>query len=658
MIRSFIRGKSPGQVIDALFWRINLLARDCSLTKLRKKRLKQEKDWIEKTNSVGFVLSRAEAHNILSNHPEDHTAIFAEAEDILEGWTDVPGFGRRRINLDYPDTSGFKDKYAYRLLCRLDFLRPLVWASLLAKDNLAFIEAVEKHLINWQEIHSKEAKWDSVDESIRVLNILEALALLKDDLKKEVFRSALKNILDAVWTIHANRARTGNHLIYEGLALYYAGNCLKSYYQAKVWRDLGAEILENAMRVQVFTDGMNAELCTSYHLITATNFLKAWALGRKVKRNFHGAFNLRLAQMVMIANKLRAGDGGFFALGDSDRMEGPSREEREARSLANLGKMIAHSGDAGRSALGIEYLLAGLDSGSNAEYDYASQKSIINAGGYQILRDKNGNSMIFDTGPFGLSGASHHAHADTLSIEAHMPDCRFLIDPGGFSYVDEKARAFARSTAAHNTVRIDELNSSEILGSFEFGKGANARLIDSYEIKDGFVLCAEHDGYKRLKLPVFHRRAIVWLTRLPFFMLVIDRVEGKGAHLIEAFFHADKIWQVSQKEHNQIRWSSESCRIIHSAWGSREMEISIHKGEHEPQWQGWIAPRYGEYVEAPVLVEKCHADLPVDIVNLFVATDDLSPITVLDADNCSVTIGKDQKLNWNWEGDRLAAVVE
>lgn len=653
LISLSFRGRTPGQILSIALWKTFRLYRRIWPPFLKWLCRFRQEAWISNPGDLTYTLSESDAAEILKRHEKIRPEIREEAEHVLSGLTEVPGFGRRRINLIPPVAEvGKEEAYAWRLLSRLDFLRVLVRSSLIDYNYDGCIQAVESHLRGWWNLRKRSRTWDSVDDAIRALNVMEALALLGERISREAFRAGLRCVLEAIWNIEINRARTGNHLVYEGLALYYAGTVLATYRRAKTWRRLGREILEAEIRRQVTDDGMNAELCTNYHLITGTNFLKALVLARKSGSDFSTEYVRRVVHMAVVAHRLRASDGSYFALGDSDRMAGRSREEREARAFSELGEALLGNGSAGKSDLELEWLWVGVDL-SSLTVGEKSVKSVNSFGGYQLLRDVAGRKLIFDTGSFGLESASHHGHADSLSFEFHLPDGRFLVDPGGFSYVDEAARGFARSTAAHNTVRIDGKDSSEIRGSFGFGRGAEAQYLDFREFDHCRVLVGEHNGYRRRlngNSPVTHRRALINLEGSAVFFLVLDTVEGHDEHCAEAFFHGDVGWKVQVENRCIAIWSKNSHRIAQHIWAEGEFEMSVHEGESTPEWQGWISPAFGHYVAAPTLCIKCRGPAPLELASVFCSEYDV-PVSVLSEGAArKIQVSGKPLLSWEWIG--------
>src|SRR6185436_7069489 len=78
--------------------------------------------------------------------------------------------------------------------------------------------------------------------------------------------------------------------------------------------------------------------------------------------------------------------------------------------------------------------------------------------------------VIFDAAPVGPDYLPGHAHADTLSFELSWGDRRVITNSGTSTYSVGPRRAWERSTAAHNTVEIDDENSSEVWGGFRVAR--------------------------------------------------------------------------------------------------------------------------------------------------------------------------------------------
>jgi uncharacterized heparinase superfamily protein len=127
-----------------------------------------------------------------------------------------------------------------------------------------------------------------------------------------------------------------------------------------------------------------------------------------------------------------------------------------------------------------------------------------------------------------------HAHADTLGCLLYVGGAPVLVDTGTSTYAAGPVRSYERSTAAHNTVEIDEANSTEVWGAFRAGR--RARVYGwAARTADGAVAArAAHGGYRHLRgRPSHHRRWSLTADGLD----VEDEVHGSGRHSVAIRWH-------------------------------------------------------------------------------------------------------------------------
>ena len=103
--------------------------------------------------------------------------------------------------------------------------------------------------------------------------------------------------------------------------------------------------------------------------------------------------------------------------------------------------------------------------------------------------------LIVDGGPVGPDYLPAHAHADIFSFELSLEGQRFVVDAGVFEYAAGEWRDFARSTAAHNTMTLDDRDQG---GEIVI---AHAGLADEVEVAGGeqavVVAVAAVEGHAR-----------------------------------------------------------------------------------------------------------------------------------------------------------------
>ena len=102
-----------------------------------------------------------------------------------------------------------------------------------------------------------------------------------------------------------------------------------------------------------------------------------------------------------------------------------------------------------------------------------------------------------------------------------------FIDTGTSTYNISTVRSKERSTQAHNTIMVNDKNSSMVWSGFRVAKRANV-LIEK-EIEQSIQ--ATHDGY--LNMGVLHRRTWAWS---PNKISIIDHLSGTPKNA-KAYFH-------------------------------------------------------------------------------------------------------------------------
>jgi uncharacterized heparinase superfamily protein len=193
-------------------------------------------------------------------------------------------------------------------------------------------------------------------------------------------------------------------------------------------------------------------------------------------------------------------------------------------------------------------------------------------GGYHVQRsgwDADARFLIFDCGPLGDGG---HGHYDLLSFEAHGDGRPLVLDPGRGSYSEAppNRRRWFRSTAAHNTVTVDGLDQTPYTRGRPHGPTAQGRLLE----RTGTVLAGEarSPAYEAV-----HTRRITFVDERRW--VIEDELRGDREHRYDLRFHLPP---------------------------GGDVDLRIEGAETITTEPGWIAPRYGEYLDAPVVSAVAH----------------------------------------------------
>jgi len=126
--------------------------------------------------------------------------------------------------------------------------------------------------------------------------------------------------------------------------------------------------------------------------------------------------------------------------------------------------------------------------------DYGKQEHIVLKESNYRRFDAPRYCCIVDVGGIAPDYQPGHAHADSFSFVLHVDGRPLLTDPGVSTYNPGIQRLKERSTAMHNTVTVNNENSSAVWSGFRVGRRARVQI--SGDSNQG--LTASHDGFRHL----------------------------------------------------------------------------------------------------------------------------------------------------------------
>lgn len=313
-----------------------------------------------------------------------------------------------------------------------------------------------------------------------------------------------------------------NHLLKNAKALLFAGVFFDGAVAVR-WRRAGWKILTTQIAEQVLPDGGHYERSPMYHAIVLEDLLDLLNLVLAKPSMFTlGAVDwLQRAatRMLDFAHAITLPDGSFPLFNDAAYGISPPLDQLRAYAQ-RLFAYIAPEPGSGLRTVALEA-----------------------SGYYKIVRDRS--AVIVDAGPPGPAQQPGHAHCDLLSYEWMVDGVPVVVDSGMDGYEQSSLRPALRQTAAHNTVRIDQTEQSEVWGTFRLGRRATPFDVRLQRLNDGAVcFSGAHDGYRYLRGCPIHRRSIE--VELDDRLRVIDHIDGSGKHLIESFIHLHPRWHAEQ----------------------------------------------------------------------------------------------------------------
>jgi heparinase II/III-like protein len=395
-----------------------------------------------------------------------------------------------------------------------------------------------------------------------------------------------------------------NHLIGELIGLFVGASCFAFWPECEGWRNRAQKLLEREIRLQVGEDGVNREQAMSYHLFTMELFLLAFSIGRNTKHPFSEGYAERVKAMAAFVNTIATDAGDLPWYGDSDDARGfvISEGETGLQVVMQLSGLLFNESEwlrfSEKPTATAQALVPDLVNEMPQNLSLAAQsgvkpKELFPDAGFASVRTKDGNvHLLMDFGPLGFTSIAAHGHADALSIWLAIGDEYFLVDAGTYAYHSHPEwRPYFRSTAAHNTARVDGENQSEMSGRFMWGAKANARLIRFENAADQVTIEAEHDGYLRLAEPVTHHRAVEF-ERTTGNVSIEDSFRCTGHHEVELFFHLHEDAEVVSVNNGEAQINWRGRRITFSS-PDRNTRWEIVRGSEEPKL-GWRSHQFNQ----------------------------------------------------------------
>jgi uncharacterized heparinase superfamily protein len=479
-----------------------------------------------------------------------------------------------------------------------------------------FADAIIAQLVSWMTVNPPltGVNWASMLElGFRTQSWLWALHFLLSDAR---YMSAAQRpwLVDLILGLDRQLTHIEQNLSYyfspnthltgEALALYVAGVALPELAQSARRIDISRRVLMSEIDRQIGRDGGHAERSTHYHRYTLEFYLLALLTAERAGDEEAAAAFGDAVHRLATAMRTLADDRGLVPqIGDDDGgMLWPiaGRQPRDVRdALAHAAVVLDRPELAPWGVPEETFWIAGASRNVAAAFDRADEgwgtaltasstpaveTTPLDDMGYIVVRNGEGDHLVFDVGPHGyLNGG--HAHSDALSVTLGIGGMPLLLDPGTVTYtMDPALRDRMRSSALHNTVTIDGRSAAQPAGPFHWRRRNDAAL-DALRRNAGFTWVeGRHDGYA----PLRHRRSIVHVTGRGW--LIVDHVSGDGACAAATHWHFDPAWHVFSDSPSRLCASTADGRRVWLLHDSAA--VSLFHGDEE-SGLGWCSYRYG-----------------------------------------------------------------
>ncbi|MGM0582449.1 MAG: heparinase II/III domain-containing protein [Bacteroidota bacterium] len=461
----------------------------------------------------------------VSSFPEYFNERFFEKQvnPILAADLTPPIFEARKDKFSVVDKTSKKFTLTFLNECR-SYQLPINWheeeleyGTRLWKLNLHYMEFLEEVDNDWFQWIIKDwitqnppykkgywlDSWNSFALSIRVVVWMQQLARRKEKLPDHFVESASESIYKQLLFLEKNIEKDikGNHLIKNFKALLWGGSFFKDDKNVLRWQSLGKKILNQELKEQILSDGLHYERSPAYHCQVLADLLECHTI---LEQDFlNGKFKEVINKMGDALVDITHPDGRISLFNDG----GLDMAYKPSDLIKNLKKIIGF-------------------------VPQWSQEIALREAGYYGLR-KGDSYLLFDAGEIGPDYLPAHGHGDIFSFEWSLGKHRIFIDKGVFEYNSGKRRQISRSTRSHNTVAVDRQDQCEFWHAFRVARRANVEVLNYSHQDDMLKICAQHNGYSRLRGNPIHRRSVRFDGKELF---IQDFIKNGRGQQVEAFF--------------------------------------------------------------------------------------------------------------------------
>ncbi len=305
-----------------------------------------------------------------------------------------------------------------------------------------------------QQLYTGNLHLEPYPVSLRILNTIRFLSSLPaSDIPNSIIEGlkAQCKYLDKHLEYHI----LANHLLENCFAMHMAAYFFKN----QNWIKKYSELLNEQLQEQILNDGAHYELTPMYHQIILFRVLEV--LDYLPSQNTLYPKILAYAQkMVNWIHTFSFKNGSFAHVNDSTN--GIALSVQEMMIIAKNHNIFPE--------------IIELNESGYKKFSFLKWEAII---------DINGIAPKYQPG---------HAHADTFNFVLNNQNKNFIVDTGISTYNIGKERTLQRSSKAHNTLVINNQNSSQIWSGFRVAKRANVKILSKFNQK----IIAQQDGYKNL----------------------------------------------------------------------------------------------------------------------------------------------------------------
>jgi len=428
---------------------------------------------------------------------------------------------------------------------------------------------------------SSTAMWRGLEVSFRV----KMWSLVFFDLwKSKLISPATQLLILSSLPDHAHYARNfhaqGNWLTMEISGLATVASSWPELKESKAWMDYSISTMVASMKDQIYPDGVQTELTSSYHFVALSNFKLFADICRKNNVPLPEYYTKTLEDMYNYLALTMRPDGFGLLNNDADLMNNRERLLDAASEYKRKDwEYIVSNGKSGVKP----------NSGPSYVFPFAGQ--LISRSGF----DADAQYSFFDIGPWG----SGHQHNDKLHLSIAAFGRDLLVDGGRFAYrgeVANKFRKYAVGSASHNLILVD-------------GKGQadGPRVAEAPLANNLYAITPEYDygsgifeKFSEIEGRFSHTRSVIYVRGK--FWVVADQLKTDRPRNIETLWHWHPANQVQIEKSGIVATQNGRGNLAIIPVGTSDWKVTQVKGQETPSIQGWYSKEYNTYEPNPTSI--------------------------------------------------------
>lgn len=367
----------------------------------------------------------------------------------------------------------------------------------------------------------------------------------------------------------------GNWLLMEMHGLVRIGVLYPFLRDAREWKEYALGRLKAELDIQVYPDGFQYELSTTYHSVVDGNYHGILQIFKNMELTPPEFLDKGLEKLYEMYPKLVRPDKRLPDLNDGSEM--------------NISGKMAFASELFPEREDFRWFATGEKEGKEPEHlSFAFPYA-----GATVMRTSWRRDAIWaymDCSPFGRG----HQHEDKLNVLLNAYGKKLLTEGGIYDYDTSEMRKYVLSTRAHNTVRING-EDQNLRARYKWADEDINKKCDFYFVtRDTYDAAqATYDGgYGADFDAVKHTRKLIFIkdAEMPFFA-VIDRLVAPDR----------------EKRTYETMWHMENCQFTASgtrasgdfgdgigltlAFSDKSAELKNVMGQYQPVYQGWMPIR-------------------------------------------------------------------